>query len=211
MRPPSSAMMLRQKCHGTVEDHRGLTFDVRDPALRNSGLLDLPAGYVLRNAMAWPWIKQIRTAWGDAIEITLQHGRTERVGLVSVACGFAGSRIRLECPRCRRRVCTLYYLNARMVCRTCEGLWYAAQRISCNGRKFMAMKKIRRKLGDCGQLRPDTLPPKPRGMWRRTYAHYCAALARIERSRHLHRRRHCAGSKLCGTRSGQRDQCAPQT
>ena len=54
----------RPRCSGTVEDHRGLAFDVRDRALRNSGLLDLPPGYVLRNAIAWPWIKQIRTGVG---------------------------------------------------------------------------------------------------------------------------------------------------
>jgi hypothetical protein len=188
---PMSQVKLRTRrprCSGTVEDYRGLTFDVRDRALRNSRLLDLPPGYVLRNGIAWPWIRQIRTGW-EGLEITLQNGRTERVSLVSVACGFAGSRFRLECPRCRRRVCKLYYVNARIVCRKCEGLWYAAQRTSSNGRKFLAMRKIRRKLGDYGQLRAIKVPPKPRGMWRRTYARHCAALARIERSFYLPRRR----------------------
>ena len=177
------------RCRGTIEDHRGLTFDVRDRALRNSGLLDLPVGYVWRNAIAWPWITQIRTVWGDAIELTLQNGRTERVGLVSVPCGFAGSRLRLECPRCRRRVCKLYYLDAQIVCRRCGQLWYAAQRTSSNGRKFLAMRKIRRKLGDYGQFSAARPPPKPRGMWRKTYTRHLAALARIERSRYLPRRR----------------------
>jgi hypothetical protein len=60
-------------------------FDVRDRALRNSGLLGLSPGYVLRNAIAWPWIRQIRTVWDNAIEFTLGNGRIERVGLVSVA------------------------------------------------------------------------------------------------------------------------------
>ena len=172
----------RPRCSGTVEDHRGLAFDVRDRALRNSGLLDLPPGCVLRNAIAWPWIKQIRTMWGNAIEFTLGNGRIERVGLVSVCCGFAGSRLRLKCPRCRQRVCKLYYLNMRLVCRKCEGLWYASQRTSSKGRKFLAKRKLRRKLGDYGQLWAVDIPPKPRGMWRRTYARHCAALARIERS-----------------------------
>src|SRR6516165_2106277 len=131
----------RPRCSGTVEDHRGLAFDVRDRALRNSGLLDLPPGYVLRNAIAWPWIKQIRTVWGNAIEFTLGNGRTEHVSLVSVACGFAGSRLRLEYPRCSQRVCKLYYLNMRLVCRKCEGLWYASQRTSSKGRKFLAKVK----------------------------------------------------------------------
>jgi hypothetical protein len=178
------------RCSGTVEDHRGVAFDVRDRAIRNSGLLDLPAGFVLRNAIAWPWIKQIRTVPGNAVELTLQNGRTERVSLVSVACGFTGSRPRLECPRCSQRVCKLYCLNMRLVCRKCEGLWYASQRTSSQGRKFLARRKIRRKLGDYGQLRAVDVPPKPRGMWRRTYARHCAALASIERSLYRPRRRY---------------------
>jgi hypothetical protein len=140
--------------------------------------------------MAWPWIKQIRTGWGNAVEFTLGNGRTEHVSPVSVACGFAGSQLRLECPRCGQRVCKLYYLNMRLVCRKCEGLWYASQRTSSNGRKFLAKRKIRRKLGDYGQHWAANIPPKPRGMWRRTYARHCAALARIERSLYLPRRRY---------------------
>src|SRR6516225_10878073 len=168
----------RPRCSGTVEDHRLLAFDVRDRALRNSGMLDLPPGYVLRNAIAWPWIKQIRTVRDNAVEFTLGNGRIERVGLASVACGFAGPQLRFECPRCSQRVCKLYYLNMRLVCRKCEGLWYASQRTSSKGRKFLAKRKIRRKLGDYGQQRVVDIPPKPRGMWRRTYALHCAVLAR---------------------------------
>jgi hypothetical protein len=119
-----------------------MALDVRDRALRNSGLLDLPPGYVLRNAIAWPWIKQVRTVWGNAIEFTHGNGRTEHVSLVSVCCGFAGSRLRLECPRCRQRVCRLYYLNMRLVCRKCEGLWYASQRTSSKGRKFLEASSV---------------------------------------------------------------------
>jgi hypothetical protein len=71
----------RPRGSGTVEDHRGLRFEVRDRALRNSGPLDLPPGYALHNAIAWPWIKQIRTVWGNAIEFTLGNGCTEQVSL----------------------------------------------------------------------------------------------------------------------------------
>ena len=61
-----------------------------------------------------------------------------------------------------------------------NGLWYAAQRTSSYGRKALAKQKIRRKLGDYGQLWATKFPPKPRGMWRRTHARRCAALAFIE-------------------------------
>jgi hypothetical protein len=47
--------------------------------------------------------------------------------------------------------------------------------------KSLAKRKIRRKLGDYGQLWAAKYPPKPRGMWRRTYARHCAALEKIER------------------------------
>ena len=78
--------------------------------------------------------------------------------------------------------CTLYHLDGRVACRHCNGLWYAAQRTSSAARKFLTKRKIRRKLGDYGQIPSARLPPKPRGMWRRTYARHCAALARIERN-----------------------------
>ena len=139
-RSPKMSVGRPPRCSGTVEDYRELTFDVRDRALRNIGLLGLPPGYVSSNRIAWPWIRQIRTGW-EGLEITLQNGRTEQVGLVTVACGFAGSRFRLECPRCRRRVCKLYHLDARLICRKCAGLWYAAQRTSSKTRKYLAMDK----------------------------------------------------------------------
>jgi hypothetical protein len=62
-----------------------------------------------------------------------------------------GQRMRLGCPLCAQRVCTLYHLRGRVACRHCNGLWYASQRKSGNGRKFLTMRKIRRKLGDYGQ------------------------------------------------------------
>jgi hypothetical protein len=70
----------------------------------------------------------------------------------------------------------------RVACRRCNGFWYAAQRTCSDGRKALAKRKIRRKLGDHGQLWAVKFPPKPRGMWRRTYARHCAALDRIERN-----------------------------
>ena len=175
------------RCRGTVEDYRGLTFDIHDRALCNSGLLNLPAGYVLRNRIAWPWIKQIRAEAG-AIEITLRDGHAEHIGLVWVWCGVMGSRLRLVCPCCHQPVCKLYYLDGRLACRKCGRLWYAAQRKSAKGRKHLAMRKIRRKLGDYGQLWAVMHLPKPRRMWRRTYARHCAALERIERSLYRSRR-----------------------
>ena len=117
----------------------------------------------------------------SSLDLELLSGRVVSVALVWASCGVMGERMRLQCPLCGRRVCTLYHLDGRVACRHCNGLWYAAQRTSSTARKFLTKRKIRRKLGDYGQVPSATLPPKPRRMWRRTYARHCAALARIER------------------------------
>jgi hypothetical protein len=117
----------------------------------------------------------------SSLDLKLVTGRTVIVPMVWAGCGVIGERMRLECPLCSRRVCTLYYLEPRLACRRCNSLWYAAQRASAKGRRFQAMRNLRRKLGDIGQLWAVKIPPKPRGMWRRTYARHCEALARIER------------------------------
>jgi hypothetical protein len=118
--------------------------------------------------------------WGSGVRIA-NLALAVIVPLVWARCGIVGERVRIECPLCARRVCALYFLDGRIACRHCNGLWYGAQRTSAKGRKFRAMKNVRRKLGDYGQLWAAKVPPKPRGMWRRTYARHCAALARIER------------------------------
>ena len=96
--------------------------------------------------------------------------------------------LRLD-SHCGRRVCLLYHLDGQVICRTCARLWYRAQRTSSNARKFLAMRKIRRKLGDYGQISLSQVPPKPPRMWRKTYARHLASLARIERSRYWPRAR----------------------
>jgi hypothetical protein len=117
------------------------------------------------------------------LDLQLVTGRTVTVPLISANCGAVGEQMRLECPLRGRRVCVLYYVEPRFACRRCNNLWYAAQRKSGFGRKTLAKRKIRRKLGDYGQLWAAEHPPKPRGMWRRTYAKHCATLERIERKR----------------------------
>jgi hypothetical protein len=117
----------------------------------------------------------------STLDLELVIGRIVVVPLVWASCGVVGERMRLKCPLCARRVCVLYYVEPRLACRHCNSLWYAAQRISSTARKFLTKRKIRRKLGDYGQIPSARLPPKPRRMWRRTYARHCAALARVER------------------------------
>jgi hypothetical protein len=117
----------------------------------------------------------------STLDLELVTGRTVIVPLVWASCGVMGERMRLRCPLCGRRVCALYYVEPRLACRHCNSLWYAAQRISSTARKFLTKRKIRRKLGDYGQVPSAKLPPRPRRMWRRTYARHCTALERIQR------------------------------
>jgi hypothetical protein len=168
----------RAKCEGTVEDHRPFALDVRE--LIRKHVFERPVGSVFRPSIAFPWVRMMRLK-STSLSLELVTGRTIDVQLVWARCGVMGERMRLECPLCGRRVWALYHLHGRLACRHCNSLWYAAQRISSTARKFLTKRKIRRKLGDCGQIPSARLPPKPRGMWRRTCARHCAALARIER------------------------------
>jgi hypothetical protein len=176
-RPPKR-LSRHPKCEGTVEDHRNIALDVREMIRKH--VFEQPMGSLFHLNLAFPWLRVMRLN-SSSLDLQLVTGRAIIVPLVSASCGVMGQRMRLECPLCGRRVCKLYHLDGRLACRRCNGLWYAAQRTSSDGRKFLAKRKIRRKLGDYGQLWAAKYPPKPRRMWRRTYARHCAALARIVR------------------------------
>jgi hypothetical protein len=175
---PEGLFKATSKCEGTVEDHRQIALDVRE--LMRKRVFEQPVGSVFRLQMRFPWLRVMRLN-SSSLDLELVTGRTVIVPLVWASCGVLGERLRLSCPLCGHRICTLYHLDGRVACRHCHSLWYAAQRTSSTVRKFMTKRKIRRKLGDYGQISSARLPPKPRGMWRRTYARHCAALARIER------------------------------
>ena len=176
--PVPRGSITKSKCDGTVEDHRNIALDVRE--LIRKRVFEQPVGSVFHLQLRFLWLRQMRLN-SSTFDLELVTGRTVTVPLVCASCGVMGERMRLECPLCGRRVCALYYVEPRLACRHCNSLWYAAQRISSTARKFLAKRRIRRKLGDYGQIPSAKLPPKPRRMWWRTYARHCAALARIER------------------------------
>ena len=91
-------------------------------------------------------------------------GRPVTVPLVWTNCGVMGARIRLV-PAVRSTRMRALPSDSRLACRRCNGLWYAAQRVSSYGRKAQ-VKKRRHKLGDYGQLWAAMYPPKPPRMWR---------------------------------------------
>ena len=176
--PVPRGSITKSKCDGTVEDHRNIALDVRE--LIRKHVFEQRVGSVFHLQLRFLWLRQMRLN-SSTFDLELVTGRTVTVPLVCASCGVMGERMRLECPLCGRRVCALYYVEPRLACRHCNSLWYAAQRISSTARKFLTKRKIRRKLGDYGQIPSVRLPPKPRRMWRRTYARHCAALDRIQR------------------------------
>jgi hypothetical protein len=135
-------------------------------------VFEQPVGSVFRLNIAFPWLRVMQLN-SSTLDLELVTGRTIIVPLVWASCGVMGERMRLKCPLCDRRVCVLFHLHGRVACRHCNDLWYAAQRISSAARKYLTRRKIRRKLGDYGQIPSAKLPPKPRG---HVAANLCTAL-----------------------------------
>ena len=98
----------------------------------------------------------------------------ETVSIVRVPCRFGGARPYFVCPgvvngtACGRRVAKLYGPGRYFVCRHCYRLAHASHSEDTQRRSMRRAAKIRRRLGgNAGTASP--LPPKPKGMWRRTY------------------------------------------
>jgi hypothetical protein len=99
---------------------------------------------------------------------------TETVDIVRVPCRFGGARPYFICPgvvngtACGRRVTKLYGPGRYFVCRHCYRLAYASQSEDVLNRSVRRANKVRRRLGGkAGTGLP--FPPRPKGMWRRTY------------------------------------------
>ncbi len=98
----------------------------------------------------------------------------QRVPLTWTPCRLGGRRPWVVCDvyaggvHCGRRAALLYGAGRLFACRRCYGLAYACQNERPWDRALRRADKIRRKLGG----EPGTaslLPPRPRGMHRRTY------------------------------------------
>lgn len=98
----------------------------------------------------------------------------ETVRLVCVPCRFGGSRPYFICPGvvnsvvCGRRVTKLHGAGRYFLCRHCYELAHASQSEGEWDRALRRVDKVRWRLG--GEPGPAVpFPPKPKGMWRRTY------------------------------------------
>ncbi len=137
----------------------------------------------------WQWTRDgERVAWIDllALEHRLQLSyRTRRYGgewqdvaetvdIVRLPCRFGGTRPFFVCPgvvkgiACGRRVAKLYGPGRYFLCRHCYRLAHGSQNEAPLDRALRRSNKIRLRLGgEPGLLAP--FPPKPKGMWWRTY------------------------------------------
>jgi hypothetical protein len=92
------------------------------------------------------------------------------VFLVETRPNFGGSRLWFQCPLCGSRVRKLF-LPPRgncFGCRRCHRLTYNSRKECPDGRYWSTLQKIYRRLGGDVYSDPE-FPPKPKGMWERTY------------------------------------------
>src|SRR5271165_2827596 len=111
---------------------------------------------------------RVRIAGGEWEDVA------ETVRVLRAPCRYGGVRPYLLCPgivngvTCGRRVAKLHAAGRYFLCRHCYRLAYASQSEREGDRTRRRASKIRRRLGgDPDMVAP--FPPKPKGMWRRTY------------------------------------------
>ena len=99
---------------------------------------------------------------------------TEKVRIVRTPCRYGGTRPYLICPgivngtACGRRVAKLYGPGRYFLCRHCYRLANASQSETASDRSLRRANRIRQRLGGEPGLAAE-FPPRPKGMWRRTY------------------------------------------
>lgn len=158
----------RQKCEDLL--------DLRIPALRKYGLLE-PGR---RGNLGWTVNGRSAGSIGifaneGYLELTYrhqgpsQHWRDvhEIIALDSTEQHFGGERRWFVCPACDRR-CAVLYGDEHFRCRQCQRLAYRSQSEDPRFRSLSKARKVRRRLGESGNL-VLPFPDKPPGMHWATY------------------------------------------
>ena len=98
----------------------------------------------------------------------------EPIRIIRLPCSYGGSRPYFLCPRvrkgitCNRRVVKLHGATRYFLCRHCSHIAYASQSEGVWDRALRSARKTKQRLGGDPDM-PFLFPPKPKGMWRRTY------------------------------------------
>jgi hypothetical protein len=113
---------------------------------------------------------RVRMGGGDWEDVA------ETIRIVRSTCRFGGNRPYFVCPgvingvACGRHVAKLHGPGRYFLCRRCYRLVYASQSETQWYRGLRRANKVRQRLGgDPGM--DSSFPPRPKGMWRRTYEH----------------------------------------
>ena len=99
----------------------------------------------------------------------------EAVRIARMPCRLGGARPYFLCPGaangvvCGRRVAKLYRAGCYFLCRHCYNLAYASQSEDDLDRLQRRARKACQRLGDTDAHWFAAKPPRPKGMWRRTY------------------------------------------
>ena len=100
------------------------------------------------------------------------------VGLDRTPCPYGGSRPWFRCPGCFARRAVLFSVGGRFRCRACHDLAYGSTREGASERHRRRADELRRRIG--GEPGLCSVPRKPKGMHRRTYARILAEIAERE-------------------------------
>jgi hypothetical protein len=93
------------------------------------------------------------------------------------ACPFGGERPFFLCPDCRRPVLKLHLAGIGFRCRRCQDLTYAVCREPEHERARRRAGRLRQRLGTEAGAR---LPPRPKGMHRRTHERLAVRIKELE-------------------------------
>ena len=122
---------------------------------------------------------------GESVTVHFVDGsnpvRTEKVWLTHATPGYGGRRAWFRCPLCARR-CAILYIAGRLACRVCLGLAYRSERGTKQDRLNRKARKLLDRVGRAA-ISYEGFPPKPPGMWWRTYIRLADQWAEIERRR----------------------------
>lgn len=88
------------------------------------------------------------------------------IEIVTTPCNFGGERRWFLCPGCGRR-CRI--LRTGLRCNTCVAGRHRSEILSVPDRMLLKAQKLRRRLGQLGQMQGMPIPPKPPRMRWHTY------------------------------------------
>ena len=98
---------------------------------------------------------------------------------VRAPCRYGGSRPFFLCPNCGRLYAKLHGAGRLFLCRLCYDLAYASQREPKWDRLIRRANKLRARIAGATGMAVQ-FPPRPKGMWRRTYDRLCDEILQAE-------------------------------